>query len=1335
MRGKIRKGNITRYAISLAIIFICGTILSFGQMKGSYSLGASGNFTSFDNAVDSLVSKGVNGPVVINVASGTYVQSVTIHAIKGASAINTITFQSTGHDSTSVILETASMTGTGRRGAATLSWALAFSGCDYVNFKWMTIARTDTNVSAVVVKIDSGACHNSITNCILMGVRIKAAPARGALEQVVYASHTASFNDSFNTVSNNLIKYGSNGIYLTYAGAGGRGGGGGTPGEIGVYDNITNNVIDSVFSNGIYVDYIDSSVITGNSITYIQEAPGAGTGFAAPVTPIGIEVLNASVVYVTQNHINMINGGDGVYLGSIASGSGKNSIIANNMITIGGKSGYGIYVPAAVTFGGNTFTPGNASYCNFYYNSILVTNGGAATVSAGIYFASANGLNNNNFENNIAYNSGGGLAINFSSTVDLLTVDYNDWYTKGNNLGDWGGTNYSIANWLTTTGVDSHSVYINPMFASASTLNASAAACYHAGTPVVVKDDFYGKTRNATTPCIGANEFTLVANDAGISALDSPSVNYCRPGSANVFVTLSDFGINTLTSVQIGWNVNGVSQTTYSWTGTDSTGKNSLVNIGSYTFASNTTYFIKAWTINPDGMADSNHSNDTIFIPGLRQGMSGTYIIGVTAPSDYATIGAAIKDVTSRGLCGPVTFNIEDGSYTEQDSVNAIPGSSATNTVIFQSKSGDSAKVNWNYASNAALNYVLTMSGASYITFKQITFSRTYTSNNLNSRIIDFSYGECHNLAFINNRFMGIYNSGNGLLRCVGDQDSDITIAHNLFKSGGLAIYLSGLSGSEHINDVIDNNIIDSTTLESMVLEYSTQTRITNNIITNAGVGTANGGYGIYLQYCDGALNISNNMIQATTGSTGIYDYACTGTTSAPGMIYNNFISVAAGTGANGYSYGILEYYSSYQNVYFNNIDVYQTSTEGYCLYATGNVNPNIENNNLVNTGGGYSLYLGGASTNYGFVGYNNLYAPGGDLAYWNTTSYTSLSSFVAASGYSNTISVDPFYRNDTDLYDSNTVLFGMGTPIAGISTDIYGKTRYKLPTIGAVELSIHYNDAGLVRIDDPTGSTCGGKTNITLTLKNFGLGTLKSAIINWQINGTSQPAYTFNGNLTYDSTTIIALPYDFSIPGKTKLAAWTTLPNGITDSVTSNDSATSLFIVNLPPAPLSNLNLQVHIGDSVNIGATAVPGDSYSWVSYPAGFTNTSSNPRVSPTANIIYILTETNGYGCSTIDTVNVVVNTAIAPIADNIGGIQISPNPFTGNVTVSYNLNESGVVAACIFDINGKEMMNQSSGIQTAGQHILLFDGSSLPAGVYIMRIVSNGNAANEKIIKVN
>jgi len=1439
MRRESKTGNMARYAISLAIIFISGTLASFGQMSGTYTLGASGNFASFDAAVDSLVKNGVNGPVVINVDSGTYTESVTVHAISGASATNTITFQSVGKDSTTVTLETASIASSGF-GGAKLSWALAFSGCDYVTFKWMTIARTGTNVSAIAVKIDSGACHNTITNCILMGAKItKAATGYGATyEEVVYASHSASFDDSFNNISNNFIQYGTYGIYLTYAG-----GYGSTAGEAGVYDNITNNIIDSAFSNGIYLDYIDSSLISGNTITNIQEAAAAASGFTPAVNPIGIEIVNASVLYVNKNYINMANGGYGIDLGAITSSSRKNSIISNNMIIIGGKSGYGIYIPKPVTgyFGGGT--PGDISYGNFYYNSILVTSTGASTTTAGIYFASNNGLNNNNFENNISYNSGGGLAINFAGTVDLNIVDYNDWYSGGADLGGWGGTNYSIANWVSTTVVDSHSVFANPMFSTVRTpLYTTAAACYQSGTPVIVTTDYYGVTRNSSHPCIGANEFRLPANDAGIGTIDSPTGRFCKTTASNVYVSISDFGSATLTSVNVGWSVNGVSQKAVSWTGSIATGQSDMVKIGSYTFASGTSYAIKAWTYTPNGVLDSVPSNDTSLVSGIQQGLSGIYSIG--SGGTYSTIKAAISDITNRGMCGPVTFNLVSGSFNEQDSIVAIPGSSAINTVTFQSQSGDSTKVNWNYSTGTTDNYIVQITGASYITFKQITF---HSTGNANSTTL-VSIANSHHLTFTNNRFIGVYKSTSnslvdagipvagyfGTLTYPGDADSDLMINNNYFSNNNYSIYLlgTGTGTGEQTNNIISNNTSDSAYANGINLQYQSNTIISHNKITNYGLNA--GGYngeasGISLTNCDNSLQVYSNNVQGTGNKYGIYTSTCAG--NGQNEIYNNFVSIAQGATSSGYfpvnPYGIYVTGCSYQDIYFNNVNMYNSNTGGAAFYSTDiagyfgggtkNSNITIENNNFVNAGGGYAMYNNSATTSYDSVDYNNIYTSGTNLAYWNTTTYTSLSGYISASYQVNTLSIDPGYTSSTDLHVSNKSLFGKATPISGITTDYDGKKRHAAPTIGAIELSIPYNGAGLTAVDNPTpnGSICGGKTNIMITLKNLGLGTLKSALINWQIDGTTQTAYSFTGSVDFDSATIVSLPYNFTAAGKTTILAWVTSPNGVSvDSVTGNDSVSVSFTVNLPPASLTSDSLGVCAGNSVSPGNTSVNGDTYSWVSIPSGYTSTSANPSLSPTVSTTYILTETNGYSCVTIDTVKVTVNalpvvsitigmpgangvvrftvsdstqksyswsfgdgstssdpnvthtylsngkykvsmtvtnaegcsitdtgsvlintTGISIMQTNVSGMVISPNPFTGGFSLAYTLSSSETVTATIYDINGKEIMPLTNGIQGAGQYTLHFEGSALPAGVYILRMIAGASAVNEKIIKVN
>ncbi|MBK7407288.1 MAG: hypothetical protein IPJ40_03870 [Saprospirales bacterium] len=86
--------------------------------------------------------------------------------------------------------------------------------------------------------------------------------------------------------------------------------------------------------------------------------------------------------------------------------------------------------------------------------------------------------------------------------------------------------------------------------------------------------------------------------------------------------------------------------------------------------------------------------------------LNGTYTIGGANP-DYATIAAAVSALNQSGVNGPVVFNIRDGSYVEQATMNAIPGSSTANTVTFQSESGDSSAVVWEWGSgNLGANYV-----------------------------------------------------------------------------------------------------------------------------------------------------------------------------------------------------------------------------------------------------------------------------------------------------------------------------------------------------------------------------------------------------------------------------------------------------------------------------------------------------------------------------------------------------------------------------------------------------------------------------------------------------
>ncbi|MCB9248259.1 MAG: hypothetical protein H6613_06795 [Ignavibacteriales bacterium] len=103
--------------------------------------------------------------------------------------------------------------------------------------------------------------------------------------------------------------------------------------------------------------------------------------------------------------------------------------------------------------------------------------------------------------------------------------------------------------------------------------------------------------------------------------------------------------------------------------------------------------------------------------------LSGTYTIG--SNSDYSTIANAVLDLYESGIDGAVIFKLKDGQYNEQINLDgAIIGSSAANTVTFESNSGFHGNVNITYTANSAgSNYVLRINEAEHLIFRNLTFT------------------------------------------------------------------------------------------------------------------------------------------------------------------------------------------------------------------------------------------------------------------------------------------------------------------------------------------------------------------------------------------------------------------------------------------------------------------------------------------------------------------------------------------------------------------------------------------------------------------------------------
>jgi len=78
---------------------------------------------------------------------------------------------------------------------------------------------------------------------------------------------------------------------------------------------------------------------------------------------------------------------------------------------------------------------------------------------------------------------------------------------------------------------------------------------------------------------------------------------------------------------------------------------------------------------------------------------------------------------------------------------------------------------------------------------------------------------------------------------------------------------------------------------------------------------------------------------------------------------------------------------------------------------------------------------------------------------------------------------------------------------------------------------------------------------------------------------------------------------------------------------------------------------------------------------------------------------------------------------------------PNPFNAQTTIRYSLPESGPVTLTIYNLLGQKIATLFDGLQTAGEHSLMWDASKMNSGEYFARLVFNNmsQTTNMAIIK--
>lgn len=514
-------GSIPGTPATQGPLTICTGCLT-GGLTGLYTVGGPGaDFPDLDSVAYRLNSCGVSGPVTFHLASGTYNEQMYLDGVSGVSATNTITFEPDPANTTPVVVEFDA--------TSSANYVFGFHDMSYVTVRGITLNALGSTYARVIDLTGEGS-NIVIENNILNG---KPA-ANSSSHNVTVITTTSGGGNNYNNcrIANNEINGGSFGVYLN---------------GNGVSSQETGNVVDSntvtdYSWSGISINAQSGALVRGN-IVRSQNAYTTGYGIYSEDNT-GLQVIgNQVVAYGTGDAY-------GLYVSGDEGTSTAPNMFINNMVSAlsATDEAYGMYLY-------------NSSYIRAYNNSFFIDGGSAANGRA-LYVntSSTTTYGNNELINNNFISKGPGVAVEFNSTAAtggyVTTQNYNNFYGLSAELGRFGTTSAAdLAAWQTASGLDANSVSGDPVYAAPDDLHAYAAASDNTGTPLAaVTTDIDGDARSATTPDIGADEYTQLPGDLALVGAIFDRNSYCLTSNDTIILYVQnlispvDFGTTALTA-------------------------------------------------------------------------------------------------------------------------------------------------------------------------------------------------------------------------------------------------------------------------------------------------------------------------------------------------------------------------------------------------------------------------------------------------------------------------------------------------------------------------------------------------------------------------------------------------------------------------------------------------------------------------------------------------------------------------------------------------------------------------------------------------------------------
>lgn len=1061
--GKINPMKLrrTKLFFLLPVTLIVGITLGAQCMSGVYTVGGvSPNFSTLPQAVSAMSTSGICGPVELKLRDGIYAGGVIIPMITGASASNSIRVTSESGDSTLVIINCNL--------SVPASSGILLDTSSYVKIDHVTfLVQANSQYGSSAVMLRGNSKYATIEGCIFEQ------PVGGFCS---YIENPMSYADiSGLTVKNNSFVNGHHAISLF---------GASSTNTMSSNFRIETNSFSNFTNTALRIQAGSDIEVSRNDFQSTVTLPGATQLMLAGVSGFISVVANVCVT----------NSG-GFALGLDISSVSMPAIIANNMISAGLPSGSSA---SALDITG-------LNNLRLYHNTLRSTSQASAN-SSGKATLVFNVLSYSNVEvrNNIIVNSGGGMCFR-SGFISCISTN-NCWYTSGPDLVSFNNVMYpNLQSYQSASLHEQNSLLTNPYFISSNNLHIQANLLNSAGWPGTgVLNDIDGQLRGSP-PDIGADEIIPSPNSVENTAIISPDFPTCL-GNTNVSVKIKNLGLSNLQSCQFVWYVNNVIQPTYNWTGNLPFNDSVIIVIGTLNLLPQTGYTVSVVTKLPNGQPDPIISDDSLTVSIGNTFMSGTFIVG-QSPSNFPTISLAVNALNSNGVCGPVTMLIKNGTYTENFTIQNIPGASAVNTITFQSLSNDSSLVILNQPTSQI--QIVNLNNSKYIYFRALSFRTSHPSfprgivfsNSVENIYIDrCAFRNVNGASISSNAQLVTTNSSASGFR------NNIYIDSCIFSGGYSGVELNIVSGTSK-NIYITNNVLLNQYRYAIYMRFTENIQLIRNFI-NLSQSTSTDPNGIRIETISGDVLAAFNEVYANSASGTAFTVIGAGIILPDTcLIYNNFFG-------GGKTAAFLSWSDSSMLFYYNNLRSSNSANASLIVSSPNSVSLSgwrIVNNISANLG------LGPALRDYNNAvfqqcNYNNYYSAGSTLIY----GYGSLGNWRNITGNDLNSQVgNPNYFSPSNLHINLSAFpSNRGIPIQGIQVDIDGQTRSaNFPDIGADEYIGFALDAQMETLS-PSGFICDTIVPIELTFSNAGSTTINSVVVNWSINNQIQPTVSWSGSL-----------------------------------------------------------------------------------------------------------------------------------------------------------------------------------------------------------------------------